>query len=151
MNAWIISIVGVVVLGVLVDVMLPEGNTAKYIKGVFGLIALAVMIAPLPKLFNKEFNFESLIGENTAQIQTDNNFIKDIMADYKSKIVDKIEKVLDDEGVEYEYVIVYLDNTQVYEIDYISICLRNYSNQLANNVQSVVGKLYKDTQIKIYG
>lgn len=151
MTAWIISIVGVVVLGVLVDVMLPEGSTAKYIKGVFGLIALAVMIAPLPKLFNKDFNFESLISDNTAQIQTDNNFIKDVMGDYKLKIVDKIEKVLDEEGIEYDYVIVYLDNSQVYEIDYISICLKNYNNQTANTVQVLVGKLYKNTQIKIYG
>lgn len=151
MTAWIISIVGVVVLGVLVDVMLPEGSTAKYIKGVFGLIALAVMIAPLPKLFNKDFNFESLISDNTAQIQTDNNFIKDVMGDYKLKVVDKIEKVLDEEGIEYDYVIVYLDNSQVYEIDYISICLKNYNNQTANTVQVLVEKLYKNTQIKIYG
>lgn len=151
MTAWIISIVGVVVLGVLVDVMLPEGSTAKYIKGVFGLIALAVMIAPLPKLFNKDFNFENLISDNTAQIQTDNNFIKDVMGDYKLKVVDKIEKVLDEEGIEYDYVIVYLDNSQVYEIDYISICLKNYNNQTANTVQVLVGKLYKNTQIKIYG
>lgn len=151
MTAWIISIVGVVVLGVLVDVMLPEGSTAKYIKGVFGLIALAVMIAPLPKLFNRDFNFESLISDNTAQIQTDNNFIKDVMGDYKLKIVDKIEKALDEEGIEYDYVIVYLDNSQVYEIDYISICLKNYNTQTANTVQVLVEKLYKNTQIKIYG
>lgn len=151
MTAWVISIVGIVVLGVMVDVMLPEGSTAKYIKGVFGLIALAVMIAPIPKLFNKEFNFESIISENNTVIQTDNNFLKDVMVNYRSQVVDKIEKVLDENEIAYDYVVVYLDNTMIYEIDYISICLKNYNKDTANIVQTIVGKVYKDTQIKIYG
>ena len=49
MTSYILSIVGIVFLGVLVDVIMPDGEMNKYVKGVFSIIALCVIINPLPK------------------------------------------------------------------------------------------------------
>ena len=35
LSAWVLSIVGIVVLTLMVDIIIPEGKTGKYIKGVF--------------------------------------------------------------------------------------------------------------------
>jgi len=55
MAGWIMGIVGVVCLGVLLDLVIPEGQTAKYIKGVFALVVIFVIISPLPALLGREF------------------------------------------------------------------------------------------------
>lgn len=34
LSAWVLSIVGIVVLTLMVDIIIPEGKTGKYIKGV---------------------------------------------------------------------------------------------------------------------
>ena len=50
MSGWLIGIVGVVSLGVLIEVLLPEGENSKYIRGIFSIIVIFVIISPLPKL-----------------------------------------------------------------------------------------------------
>ncbi len=43
MSAWLLSIVGVVSLGVLIELLLPEGENSKYIKGIFSVIVIFVI------------------------------------------------------------------------------------------------------------
>ena len=62
MNEWIMSIVGITALGVLMDILLPEGETSKYIKGIFALFTVFVIIYPLPKIVNGNFDYNSLFN-----------------------------------------------------------------------------------------
>lgn len=57
MGAWIISITGVIYLGILLDIVLPDGKTTKYIRGAFSLIVILVIVSPLPSLMKKEWKF----------------------------------------------------------------------------------------------
>lgn len=57
MGAWIISITGVICLGILLDIVLPDGKTTKYIRGAFSLIVILVIVSPLPSLMKKEWKF----------------------------------------------------------------------------------------------
>ena len=74
LTEYILSVVGVVFLGVLIDVILPEGEMNKYIKGVFAVIALFVMISPVQKIFDKDFNFEDVFY-NSVSSTVDEDFI----------------------------------------------------------------------------
>ena len=58
MTAWLVSIVGIVFLSVIVDVITPEGKTNAFIKCVFSIFVLDVMISPIVKIFNKDFQIE---------------------------------------------------------------------------------------------
>ena len=62
MNEWIMSIVGITALGVLMDILLPEGETSKYIKGIFALFTVFVIIYPLPKIINGNFDYNFLFN-----------------------------------------------------------------------------------------
>ena len=44
------GIVGIIFLGVLLDMVYPNGKTNAFCKGVFGLFAVVVLIAPIIKL-----------------------------------------------------------------------------------------------------
>lgn len=58
MTSWIVSIVGVVFLGVMVDMIAPNGKTNTIIKCVFGIFTLAVMISPILVFLKKDYNFD---------------------------------------------------------------------------------------------
>lgn len=54
MTSLVTTIVGVIVLTVLSDMMLPEGQTSKYIKFVVGIIVVYVMVSGITALFDKD-------------------------------------------------------------------------------------------------
>lgn len=68
------SIVGVVCLGVLLDLVVPEGQTSKYIKGMFALLIIFVIISPLPALVGKEVD----LSLQSSTISVDNNYLESI-------------------------------------------------------------------------
>lgn len=55
MKEWIISIAGIICLGILLEIVLPDGKSAKYIKGAFSLVVVLAIAAPLPSLLKKDF------------------------------------------------------------------------------------------------
>ncbi|MBR4745754.1 MAG: hypothetical protein IK070_03510 [Clostridia bacterium] len=57
MKAWIFSVCGIVFLGLMVDVISPNGKTNTFIKSIFSLIFLFVLASPLVKIVNTKINF----------------------------------------------------------------------------------------------
>ena len=53
---YILSIVGIVILGVIIDIMLVEGQMQKYIKSIFVIFVIFVIIAPIPNLMKTDFS-----------------------------------------------------------------------------------------------
>lgn len=71
---WIIKIVGLGALGVLLDVILPDGETNKYIKGIFGIITVFVLFSPLPKLLNVKVNIDDITLKSNETIVIDDDY-----------------------------------------------------------------------------
>lgn len=74
MGAWVTSIVGVICLGILLDIVLPEGKTTKYIRGAFSLIVILAIVAPIPSLLKKEWKINadvSAISQSEGEIDFD--------------------------------------------------------------------------------
>ena len=59
MKEWIMSIVGAIVLTILIEVLMSDGEMKKYVKGITSLIVLAIIISPLPNLFSKESIYQN--------------------------------------------------------------------------------------------
>ncbi|MDR3318355.1 MAG: stage III sporulation protein AF [Clostridiales bacterium] len=57
-SAWILSICGVVLLGALIDILIPDGKMRKFTKSVFAVIVLFVILRPLPALIDSGFGFK---------------------------------------------------------------------------------------------
>lgn len=101
-GSYVLSIVGIVLLGVLIDVIMPDGEMNKYIKGVFSLLALFIIISPVQKLFNNNFDFNNIFYDNKA-VETDSDFLdatkkqiknqleRSLMARYKNAGFDNIK------------------------------------------------------------
>ena len=50
MSSWLLSIVGVVFMGVLFDLIYPNGKTNSLCKSIFAILSLFVMVAPILKI-----------------------------------------------------------------------------------------------------
>ena len=82
MNAYILSVLGVVLFSSLVTAIIPDGKTASFIKGIARLVCVFAIVSPLISFFQE--GKESGDGENffvDSVIKTDETYI-----DYCSKI-----------------------------------------------------------------
>lgn len=75
-SVWALSIAGIVMLGVLVDIIMPEGQTSKYIKSVFAIITVFVIAAPIPALLTESFSLDDIFGGSSYEI--DQGFIESL-------------------------------------------------------------------------
>lgn len=74
MSSWILSIVGIVFMGIIIDIISPNGKTNKFIKGIFSIFMLFTFLSPIKSIIN---NFSNTTFNNN-KIELDNNFLADI-------------------------------------------------------------------------
>lgn len=107
MTNYILSIVGVVFLGVLVDVIMPDGEMNKYVKGVFAIIAMCVIISPVPSLLKKDFDLSQLFYDESAT-KVDMDFLEATNKQIKNQLEITLKTKLKDAGFdEVEVEILY--------------------------------------------
>lgn len=125
LSAWVLSIVGIVVLTLMVDIIIPEGNTGKYIKGVFAMLTVFVIAMPLPKIFNSEFDLEEFLQQNTSA-SADYDVLENIYYMRLERLEQKIITSAESEGIKnMEVKINALNNNSFVEIQSIEINLKN--------------------------
>ena len=94
MSSWIISISVAVILGTLVEVIMPEGRLNKVIKSVLGVVCMLIIISPIKNLDLKNLNFNSFFGET----QIDKQFVEDRQSEQINLLESNIEKNLERNG-----------------------------------------------------
>lgn len=145
MTAWILAIVGVICLSVLVDILLPNGQTNKYVKGIFSVITLYVIISPLPSFLSGGQKFVTSLNFDAADFSADENFLAEISLNPFKARETALAAYLSKRGytgVTVKYVGCVENDT---EIDYINIILSDESfdastphNVVSDNVKSLV-------------
>ncbi len=96
-SSWIMSIVGISVLSVLVDLIMPNGQTKKYIKGVFAFVIVFIIVSPLPSLINKNINIDDIFQE---EVELQEQYIYQTNRNKLSTIEDSIISELEKNGVD---------------------------------------------------
>lgn len=97
-SVWVLSIAGICIMSVLVDLIIPDGQTRKYIKAIFSFFVIIVVISPLPKLVKSDFDIDSIIAGDDVELQED--FIYQINRNKLDAIAEDIEKDLFNQGIE---------------------------------------------------
>ena len=97
LSAWVLSIAGVAVLTVLVDLILPEGQTNKYVKGIFSFVMVVIIISPLPGLFNSNFSVSQIFETESTELQDD--YIYQLNRNKLDNLEKLILKNLEEKGI----------------------------------------------------
>ncbi|MDR2201800.1 MAG: stage III sporulation protein AF [Clostridiales bacterium] len=96
--AWITSILGVVIVGTLIDLILPSGRMNKYIKSVFAAVTVLVIVLPLPSLIRSGFKPEG--GKLFApEFSLDSRYIEYADAVKFGYLARGVEKMLKEDGM----------------------------------------------------
>ena len=115
---WIISVVGVILLSVLTDVLLPEGQMNKYVKGIFSILLIFVIIAPLADFIRKDIEIGDLLN---FDMESDGIVVE------KSEIVEMEESLrtdLETLGIQCEKVVIFSSENNINTIVGVNVFLK---------------------------
>jgi len=141
-SSWLLSIAGIVVLSVLTEFVLPDGQINKYVKVVFSFIVLLVIILPIPKLLKSDFNLSQFMGEEVG-LQED--YLEQINLNKVTALTEEINSKIVGSGLKNVEVAI---NSNIFaeklEIYGISVDLREmiYAENFENkNISSAKEKI----------
>jgi len=121
-SSWVISIVGVVLLSLIADIMLPEGQLNKYIKSIFAIITVFVIVSPLPTIFS---NFEQQADDffiPNEEFVLNEDFLEELRFEKQREKENLLKVVFEQNGFKNVGISVVCDNQSVvFEIK--TICL----------------------------
>lgn len=119
MSARITSIVGVICLGILLEIVLPQGKSAKYVKGAFSLLIIFVIAAPLPKLLKSDWKLDF----DGSAFKVDDAFVEETKDLYADGVRKDIEDYLTLCGYESDVKIV-LEEGTVSKVKRVDVSVR---------------------------
>ncbi len=114
-TAWILTILGIVLIGALVDLVLPAGRMNKFLKSLFATLTVCVIVLPLPGFLKNGFNFnaDKLIQPDFA---IDEKYLESAEKIKMSYLAKGLKKQLEEDGyknLEIEIVGSFKDNNLV--------------------------------------
>ncbi len=94
MSGYILSILGIVICGIVIDIILPSGGINKYVKSIFSIFVVAVILSPLINFINsnKEINL------NFEEYEVQENITNYIFSERIRAIESSIENDLSENG-----------------------------------------------------
>lgn len=94
MSAWLMSIVGVVFLGVMIDIITPEGRTNAFIKSIFAVFVVYIIVSPVVTMFNKNYVF------TYKEIELQEDYLDSVAKSNITTLESEIQQLLVDKGYE---------------------------------------------------
>lgn len=116
MTEWLLSITGIILLSVLCEFVLPEGQINRYIRGIFAFFTIFVIISPLPKILNLDIDFSNYLSSYNIELQED--YLNEINRSKLDAYLKDINLSLQEKGIKNVKIMVKTDekNIKIYEI-----------------------------------
>lgn len=140
MGQWVVTVAGIAIFSVLCDVILPEGQTRKYVKTVFGVVVTLVIVQPLIGLFSGNLDFLPSVSDDKAMIQE--QYIQNVGARQNDNAVNFIKISLESNDITVASIAVSeLNETVTLQLDV------GYTTQFDAKVKEVVSKYFPKYEI----
>lgn len=100
-STYVMSIVGCICLTILIDLLLQDGETKKYVKGISSLIIFSVILAPLPQFISSSevLSNEYSIDKNDMITYQNQDFLYQIKQKECEKNIITAKELLKKDGV----------------------------------------------------
>ena len=125
MKEWIISIVAVALFTSIICLILPQGKMGKYIRNIFSLLIMLVIIKPIININDGVFEYKDIVVKDEIMLQQDFiNYINNLrLEEYKQNCL----KIIEEKGVKNSTIdINYLvEDEKNFKISFVQINLQN--------------------------
>ncbi|MEG1608806.1 MAG: stage III sporulation protein AF [Clostridia bacterium] len=147
MKAWIIAIVGIVVLGVLLEIILSDGEVTKYIRGIFSIIVVVVIISPIAQMLsgNKKFEFNI----DGSQLECNDDYVKYFYAEQKLSDEKMIENALTTAKILPQSVEIITKDAKSYKIKSVKLSFLKASSINKTKAIDIVKKHFGNVEVII--
>ena len=140
LNSWTNGIVVAVIIGSVIEMILPEGNNKKYVKIVIGVFILFTIISPVISKFTGGVDLSNIIKYeeyiNTVTV-TSTNVINnsDVLSIYKKKLSNEIKNTLENNGFKVNSIDLYINSKDENYGEILKIILKVEKNN--NKVETI--------------
>ncbi len=147
-KGYIITLIGIAILSILIEVILPNGKMQKFVKAMFNLIILSAVTLPLIMILSSKININKFFD---SKITVDNDFLDASNKKLYSNIEKAIETDLSNIGYNNVYIKIKYNtiNTKttieqvVIDISKIKININVPHNDIKSDILEVVFKYIK--------
>ncbi len=136
MAGYILSILGIVVAGIFIDIIVPAGTLNKYIKSIFAIFVVAVILTPIIKFISKTHD----ITINYDNYEINNSLINYIYTKRVEAMEENIVNALNEAGYyNIDIKINYSINSEELTLNSCEVNLKN----MTSSSQSVHKNIYE--------
>ncbi len=149
LSNWAQGIIVAVIIATIIEMILPNGSSKKYVKVVVGIYILFTIISPIITKFSSDnFNINDILDTKAYEEQmaksdediskkieeNNNRTIKDI---YQSNLESDIKAKLKDKGYEVLNTYIQIRDDENYTIEFISLSLDKKETEESNQVRNI--------------
>jgi len=145
LSVWILSIVGICLFSVVIDLILPSGKTNSSIKKVVSYAIVLVVIMPIPSLINGGFNTDGIFENSVIELQ--DNYIYNLNQAKLEDLKNKIETDLQNAKI-YGAVVSISANVFDSNMEIFAIYVNTYNLVITENDENINIKKTIKTIIK---
>ena len=150
-SGWAQGIIVAVIIATIIEMLLPEGSSKKYIKVVVGIYILFTIVSPvITKITNKEFKLSDIIdldeyieaasSDNTYnELEKSNN--ENIKEVYIASLKTDIEGKIANKGYNADSIEVEVQDNDEYTINSITISVSKLDEKEENNNIEIVNEV----------
>ncbi len=163
LNSWLQGIIIAVVVTTIIEMILPSGNSKKYIKVVLGVYVVFNIITPvINQFFHSDFELSSILNieEYTKKMETYEVNTKDIKIEetneqnikeiYQSNLKKDMKAKLKEKGYEVKQIEMEIEKEESYQIKQISLLLEKGAEVKEENIEEQVNIAeIEEVEIKI--
>ena len=131
------SVIGAVILSVLSDILLAEGETKKYVKGIIAVVAVAVVFSGVAGLLKGGFDINTVFENSDVEIAVDERYVREIENARGEEKKSRFLKALEGDGISGVEVFFVLNTTETsFCFDTVYISTNNVV--IADNAANIV-------------
>ncbi len=112
-SSYILTIAGIILISVVVELVMSEGAMSKYIKSIFSFFVIAVIIAPLPTLISSK-EVSSIFEYSDYELQE--GYIYTLNESRLKTMATDEERLLREEGYSGIDIVLFSDNMAEAEV-----------------------------------
>lgn len=157
-TSWVQGIIIAVIIGTILEMLLPNGNSKKYIKVVIGVYIVFNIVSPIiSKFTGSEFKLDSVIDINKYEDKissyeidaknlenTNNSNIKEV---YILNLKKDIKAKIEEKGYIVNNIQIEIENTDEYKVKNINMTISKKENDKEEKKVNEIEKV--DIQVKI--
>ena len=133
-STWSRGIVISVIITIVIEMILPDNNSKKYIKIVLGIFVVYSIISPVFEYFLSN-SVDSLIDEGKASIEASSSNVKEadnhidytddaVRNIYSESLKTELNKLLQSKGFIAEKIKITISDDETYNINYVSVKIK---------------------------